>query len=114
MTHEDSPFLVREAVEESHARCFIAVERTLGQMILRDIVTLVIAKNTYKCEIDGICESKLDRRVAVILPFLEVVEHVHAAAGEERFTWARGICPLHGGVEHRLQAAIAGPCHVRQ
>src|SRR5204862_4177979 len=109
-------FLVGEPLQESETRLVVGVrsERVRRQMILRDVIALDITQDADESEIDGVCKGRLNRWMSMIFPFYEIVEDMHAAAGEEGFSRTRRILPLHRRVEHGLQAAIVRARDIRE
>ncbi|MNO86941.1 hypothetical protein D3C76_783560 [compost metagenome] len=78
-----------------------AIERLLIGHVAHDV-----AHQANERQVDRLAQRFLEGRVAAVVFLAEVVEHVHAAAGEEGFAGVGRILALQGGVEHGIQALV--------
>ncbi|MCY1422698.1 hypothetical protein D9M71_383900 [compost metagenome] len=69
-------------------------------------VTHQVAHQADERQVDRLAQCILEGRVAAVVFLAEVVEHVHAAAGEEGFAGVGRILAFQRRVEHGVQALV--------
>ncbi|MNZ62920.1 hypothetical protein D3C78_810550 [compost metagenome] len=87
---------VRIVLEQRHAVEWLLVGHVAHQ----------VAHQANERQVDRLAQGFFEGRVAPVVLLAEVVEHVHAAAGEERFAGVGRVLALQGCVEHGIQALV--------